>query len=280
MTDFELFIVFWLPAVLCGLTSGATCGLLGNFIVGMRIPFIGICIAHAALAGAVFGALLGATGGWLTLSALIASIITSGLLGICNPKWIKMDDNVIMSVLVSATMGLAFLGIGLFSVLGRSDNDIRSILWGSIAFCGWKEFWMTLTVGILLFLFILLFFKELQTILISKETASASGIRTGVIWGMFLVLTALVFTVSFQSVGGLMVYSLVTNPATAAFQISKGCIKTILISTLFGATSGLGGFVISACWNLPCGAVIVLISSFIVIICTAYRILQSKNICK
>ena len=116
-------LLLWIPALLCGFLSGTTCGTLGAFVVGMRIPFIGICVAHAALAGAVFAALFGLEGQWLMLPALFTSGLTSLLLGVTNPRWIKMDDNVMMSVLFSATMGLAFLGLGLFSVMGRTDGD-------------------------------------------------------------------------------------------------------------------------------------------------------------
>lgn len=271
METFLSSLVFWLPALLCGFLSGTTCGTLGSFIVGMRIPFIGICVAHAALAGAVFGALLGMEGPWLMLPALALSGLTSLTLGIANPRWIKMDDNVMMSVLFSATMGLAFLGMGLFAVMGRSDGDVRSLLWGSIAFCRWSDVWIMLAVGLLLIGFILIFYRELQAIVFSRELATASGIRTGFIWGSFLVLTALVFTVSLQSVGGLMVYSLVTNPAAAAFQLTRGTARALLLSAFLGMVSGLGGFALSAWSDLPCGAVIVLLSSLIVVLATLWR---------
>jgi manganese/iron transport system permease protein len=183
-----------------------------------------------------------------------------------------MDDNVMMSVLFSATMGLAFLGLGLFAIMGRTDGDVRTLLWGSIAFCRWSDVWIMLTVGGLLAFFVAVFYKELQVILFSREIATSSGIRAGAIWGGFLLLTAMVFTVSLQSVGGLMVYSLVTNPAAAAFQLARGTLRCILLSAFFGMLSGLGGFIISAWTDLPSGAVIVLLSSAIVLLAALWRL--------
>lgn len=52
-------LVFWAPVMAGGALAGASSGVLGTFIVGMRIPFLGVCVAHAALAGAVFGGLCG-----------------------------------------------------------------------------------------------------------------------------------------------------------------------------------------------------------------------------
>jgi ABC-type Mn2+/Zn2+ transport system permease subunit len=73
-----------------------------------------------------------------------------------------------------------------------------------------------------------------------------------------------VLTVNCQAVGGLMIYSLVTNPAAAAFQLVKGCGRAMTLAVALGAVSGLGGFLISAVIDLPSGAVIVLFSSALV----------------
>jgi len=61
---------FWAPVLVGGLVAGGSSGLLSVYIVGMRIPFLGVCVAHAALAGAVFGALAGLEGQMLLLPAL------------------------------------------------------------------------------------------------------------------------------------------------------------------------------------------------------------------
>lgn len=70
-------LVFWLPVMAGGTLVGASSGLLGTFIVGMRIPFLGVCVAHAALAGAVFGSLCGLEGQALLLPALGGSTCSS-----------------------------------------------------------------------------------------------------------------------------------------------------------------------------------------------------------
>ena len=88
-------------------------------------------------------------------------------------------------------------------------------------------------------------------------------------------------TVNFQTVGGLMIYSLVTNPAAAAFQLVKGCGRAVVLAMVLGAVSGLGGFLIAAATNLPSGAVIVLFSSALVavagIIAHIRRVRLGKN---
>jgi ABC-type Mn2+/Zn2+ transport system permease subunit len=59
-------------------------------------------------------------------------------------------------------------------------------------------------------LFVLLFRKELRAILFSRLHAAAAGVHVGLVWTAFLILTSAVLTVDFQTVGGLMIYSLIT----------------------------------------------------------------------
>jgi len=253
-----------MPVMLGGLVAGESTGLLGVFIVGMRIPFLGICVSHAALAGAVFGSLVGLTGPMLLVPALIGAVLTALLLGLLDPEQMQTDTNVILGVLFSLTMGLAFLGIGLFSILGKSDNEVRNLLWGSLMFCRWKDLTFMLivlgtTVG-----FVGLFYKEMRALMFSRLHATAAGIPVTLVWTTFLILTSLTLTVNFQTVGGLMIYSLMVNPATAAFQLVKGYRRVLLLSFILGGFSGLGGFLISAATDLPTGATIVLLSSSLV----------------
>jgi manganese/iron transport system permease protein len=221
--------------------------------------------------GAVFGSLCGLEGQVLMLPALGGSILTALTLGLLDPQRIHLDDNVMLSFLFSATMGLAFLGIGLHGILGRSDNDVRGMLWGSLNFCRWRDVWLMLASGGALLAYIVAFFKELRAIMFSRADAEAAGIRVKAVWLGFLVLVAVVLTVNFQTVGGLMIYSLISNPAAAAFQFARGCCRVMVWSAALGAASGLGGFLISAATDLPSGAIIVLVSSAMLLCAAIFR---------
>lgn len=266
-----LDLAFWAPVMTGGLVAGASSGMLSVHIVGMRIPFLGVCVAHAALAGAVFGALAGLTGPMLLAPALAGAVVTALALGLADPRRIRMDDNVVMGLLFSLTMGLAFVGFGLFGVLGRSDNDVRSLLWGSLTYCQWRDVYLMLTAAAAMAAYLLAFGKEMRAILFSRADAQAVGIHASGVWTGFLVLTAAVMTVNFQTVGGLMIYSLITNPAAAAFQLVRGHTRVTVLATVLGAVSGLGGFLLSAWTDLPTGAVIVLLSSLLVIAAALWR---------
>jgi manganese/iron transport system permease protein len=260
-----------------GLLAGGSSGLLSVYIVGMRVPFLGVCVAHAALAGAVFGALAGLEGQMLLLPALAGAVVASVALGLADPRRLKMDTNVVMGLLFSVSMGLAFVGFGLFSVFGRSDNDVRSLLWGSLLYCRWGDVRLMLAASAGLAAFVALFAKEMRAVLFSRTDASAAGIHATAVWCGFLVLAAATITVNFQTVGGLMIYGLITNPAAAAFQLARGSGRATALAVLFGALSGLGGFLISAATDQPSGAIIVLASSLLVALSAAWSRLRLRR---
>ncbi len=268
---------FWIPVIAGGIFAGISTGTLGVYIVGMRIPFLGVCVSHAALAGAVFGALIGFGGESLLIPAMASAMLTALLLGILDPEKIHADSNILIGILFSLTMGLAFLGIGLFGILGKSDNAVRNLLWGSLLFCNWDQVKLMGLVAAGVIAFIFLFYKEMRAIMFSKEQAEASGINVVLVWTLFLILTSAVLTINFQTVGGLMIYSLMSNPAAAAFQLVRGHGKALALSMFLGGLSGFGGFMISAWTDLPTGAMIVIFSSALVIFSAGIAYLRRRN---
>ncbi len=264
MSELIVWLADWAPVMVGGAVAGASTGMLGVYIIGMRIPFLGVCVSHAALAGAVFGSLFGLSGPMLLVPALAGAIVTAMLLGMLEPETTRININVLMGLLFTLSMGLAFLGIGLFDKFDMSDNNVRNLLWGSLIYCRWSHVALMSAVAAVQVAFVVLFYKEMRAIMFSRFHAAAAGVHVTFVWTIFLVLTAAVLTVNFQTIGGLMIYSLMANPAAAAFLLVKGHGRALGVAMLLGAASGLGGFVISAVADLPTGAMIVIFSSTLV----------------
>lgn len=267
--------IFWMPVMVGALVAGASMGMMGTVVVGMRAPFLGVCVSHAALAGAVFASLAGAGQVGMLAAALGGSTITALALGLADPDRLKMDTNVMLGLLFTTSMGLAFLGIGLHQRLGISDHDVRALLWGSLLLCDWPTVGLTAAVLAVAAAFMAGCHKELRAMMFSRRLATASGVAVTGVWVGFLLLISATVTVSFQAVGGLMIYSLMANPAAAAFQLVRGYGRTLALATALGAVSGLGGFLISAATDLPTGAVIVLLSAALVAVAAMIRRLRA-----
>jgi ABC-type Mn2+/Zn2+ transport system permease subunit len=138
-----------------------------------------------------------------------------------------------------------------------------SILWGSI---------LGMTVENVLRLFILtvvvvivfaLFFKEFQSIMFSRKLAEASGINTRYYYYLILFLTGITVAFALKLVGGLLVFALMVNPTSAAYQFFYDMKRIIFFSPVIGVICCLVGIIISFLADLPTGASIAIVSSTI-----------------
>ena len=246
---------YFIPVIAAGVVGGGSTGLLGVYIVGMRIPLIGICMSHAAMAGSIFGYLLG----WpQTLCGLAAAVIASFLVSLLTQEHLRINTDVALGIMLSLTMGLAFLGIGL--IPGPKTRAL-GLMWGSLLFVQWREVFIIAATSMALLLFLSLFSKEIKAILFSRPLAKASGVHEGLVWALFLALCGATLTVNLSVVGGLMIYSLMVNPAAAALQLCRSYLSALVTAVSLGALSAFGGFVIAYRFDLPVGACIVLFSS-------------------
>jgi manganese/iron transport system permease protein len=251
MDDFFYLIIF------AGAIAGASTGLLGVYIVGMRMPFIGTCISHAAMAGTVFSCLFGVHP---AAGAIMLSVISAMSMAAIPPEKSRLDTNVGLAVMFSLMLGLTFLGIGLIE---NSRSEMLGLLWGSILFVQKKSVIAITAIGVLLVLFSIFFNKEMKVLLFSRSIASATGVHERFVYCLFLALCGITLSVNLQIIGGLMIFSLITNPAAAAYQLCKGHRAVVITSMLFGVLSTVVGFFMSFYLDLPTGACIVIVSTLI-----------------
>ena len=121
-------VSFFHMVIFASAIAGASTALLGVFIVGMRVPFIGTCISHAAMAGVIGAALLNIHP---LAGAITLSVLTSTSLSMLDPAKSRLDDTVELAVVFSLMLGLTFLGMGLVQ---DSRTEILGLLWGEPLF--------------------------------------------------------------------------------------------------------------------------------------------------
>ncbi len=256
---------FFFNVLIAGTVAGASTGFLGAYIVGMRMPFIGICISHAAMAGTVLACVLGIAP---MTGAVILSAMTSMSMAVIAPGRARLDTNVGLAILFSLMLGLTFLAVGLVE---DSRSEVLGMLWGSILFVRQDTLPLVIGSGVALGLFAWLFHKEMKAILFSRTIAHATGIHERLVYALFLLLCGTILSVNLKMIGGLMIFSLITNPAAAAYQICRGLRSAVLVATLFGMLSTIIGFCVSFWLDLPTGACIVLTSTAIFALAVAVR---------
>jgi manganese/iron transport system permease protein len=96
-----------------------------------------------------------------------------------------------------------------------------------------------------------------------RDMARAVGIPATVMLYSILFMTGATITASFSSIGGLLIFSLILNPAAAAYQLTYSMKRMFLFSAIFGVLSSWIGLLFSYLCNIPSGATIVVTSSVI-----------------
>lgn len=236
--------------------GGASAGLLGVLVVGLRMPFLAVATAHAALAGAVFGDLAGVRH---ETAGLVGAVVGAGALGAVLRRR-ELDPSAALGTLFSLMMGLAFLGIG----LGEGPRTTAlGLLWGSLLFVSTGDLVAMAAVAVVLAGAMIVLERPLGLLLLDRELA-ATVLPEGVLFAAVLMLSAAVVAVNLETVGGLLLYALICNPAVAALRWARGFRAAALLGAALGAASAVAGFLVAWAFDVPAGAAIVLVSSLLV----------------
>ncbi len=252
-------LILWRPLV-AAVLGGLVCGVVGVWVVMMNIPFVGVAMSHAAFAGAVTGLLLGINP---LLTAAVFCIAASLLIGPVAER-ADIEPNVSLGIIFSVVLGFAFLAIGL---MRGPRSDALSLIWGSILLVSTHDLVLMAGASAAVLLFLGLFYKEIEAVLYNREIARAVGIPERALFFAMLVLCGLSVTANLSTIGGLLIFSLIVNPPSAAFQLTYRLKTMYLLSALFGVLSCLVGLLVSWLTDAPAGAVIIITSSAIFGVC-------------
>jgi manganese/iron transport system permease protein len=247
---------FMQNAVLAGLLGGITCAVIGVFVVTMHLSFIGVCIAHAAFAGALLGLWLGFDP---LIGALLFSLSAAALIGPMADRG-ELNPDTSIGIVFSLMLGLAFLFMGL---MPGARSEALSLFWGSILTVTKQNLIFLAVTTVVIVGLVVAFYKEIQAVLCHRDVALAVGIPATIVFYGLLFSAGVTITASLQSIGGLLIYSLILNPAAAAYQLTYSLKRMLLIAAAFGVISCWAGLAISYTLDTPSGASIVITSSVI-----------------
>jgi len=239
-----------IACVLCGLG----CSLLSVFVVLMRMPLIGVSMSHAAFAGAVFGILLGFNP---VLSGFLLCLAVAGTLGPLSDR-VSMSPENTLGIFFSFLMGAAFLGMG---ILTRTKAGALNLMWGNLFSLTRADIIILTIVTAIPVIFILLFFKEIRSVLFHRRLAASSGIPERPIYYAILFLTGAVVSANLSTVGGLLIFALLMQPGATALQLTYGLKAFFLVAAAAGVAACVSGLLFSYLFDLPSGASIVMAST-------------------
>ena len=254
MIDFPSALL--ITSILGAILAGFTCSTTGAFVVRMNLSSIGYLMSHAAFAGAAFGLMI-------SIDPIIGAIIFSfGISLILGPlaEKARLESNIVIGFLFSFMIALAFIFLNFIPGTAASARALR-ILWGSIFSVSTSDLLLLSIFSFILIVFVIIFYKELIAIMFSRKLAESSGINTRLYYFAVLFLTGIAVSFSIRIVGGLLVFALIINPTSTAYQFFFDFKKIFIFAPIIGIVSCVVGFWLSLISDFPIGASIVLISA-------------------
>ncbi len=259
--------------VVGGALIGAITGLIGSYALLRKQSLMGDAMSHAALPGIVLIFIL--TAGLKTPFILLIGAFASAWLGallvslVTSRTRIKQDSGLGLVLAVFFGFGLALLSWVQrnFQAGQGAQAGLDKYLFGKAAAIVTQDLIMMVSVGVLILILSLAFWKEFKLLIFDRDFAFTLGYPVKVLDVALTSLLVLGIVVGLQVVGVVLMAAMIVAPAAAARQWTDRLNVMIVLSSLFGALSGAVGALISALGRgLSTGPVIVLVASAIAVL--------------
>ncbi|HLX63448.1 MAG TPA: metal ABC transporter permease [Planctomycetota bacterium] len=254
-------------ALVAGGLTGICCACLSPLVVLKRMAFVGDGIAHASYGGMGLALFMLSGSGYYSLEVQFVTIAYALAIGAVlgyvtrRPDGAeKLGEDSFIGIAFSVSMALGALLIKLR--YNRSPQVIPSIdnfLFGSLLNIGAADVIMISAALLAVLLLLVLMNKELLFYAFDARLAEISGVRSGLIHYVFIMLLVLTVTVSSRVVGIVLVSSSLIVPGAVALKVCKRLAPAMAFAALIGFLSFELGAYASFALNVPPGSAIVLI---------------------
>ena len=237
-------------ALISALVIGITCGAVGTFIILRSLSLMGDAISHAVLPGVALSFMLGIN---LFIGAIVFGLVASFIISFIKENSVIKGDTAI-GITFSSFLALGVILIG----MANSSTDLFHILFGNILAVQDSDMWLTLGISGLVLGLLGLFFKGL--LLTSFDPVLAKTMRIPVSFYHYLLMgiLTLVSVTAMQSVGTILIVSMLVTPAATAYLFAKSLKQMLFLASGIGATSSLLGLFLGYSLNMAVGSSIVL----------------------
>ncbi len=262
-------IPFMQRAILGGLLTGYTAGLLGSFTIVRQLSFFSDALGHSALLGISLGVLLGLSPTVVVLP--FAVLFALGVTYLLEKTQLWTDA--LLNIIYSSSLAIAII---LLSFMGRYKGGLDQLLFGDILAVQPSDLIMSLLLLLVTTAFVGLTLRTQMLITLHEPLAIVQGVAVGRHRTAFVVLLSLVVGISIKAIGVLLISAFIVVPACAARLLSKTFTSYVFLSAGIGAVSAVLGLLLSAFFNLPSGPSIVVTQLSIFLGAAIYKSRQPR----
>jgi len=260
-------------ALMASLLASILFGILGSVVTVKRI---------AGLAGAKSHAVLGGIGMALYLSstrlvpfitpmagAIIFAVLSAFIIGLVSLKAKQREDTVINAIwAIGMSLGVLFLS----KTPGYTDPT--SYLFGNILLVSRNDLFLLAALDAIVLLLVWRFYPQIEASAFDEEFARVRGIPTDTVFLVILGITAIAVVLLQTFVGLVMVIAMLTLPAGTAGYLARNLAGMMVFSWIFSSIFSFAGLALSWHYDLPSGAVVVVLSGAVFLGATAVRMLM------
>ena len=261
---------FMMRSLITATASGIMLSILGPFAINRNMGFMADAMAHATLPIIAVGVFLGFS---ISELGVPASILIAFFLGYII-KNSNVGEDTAIGIIFSSFFALGFI---LISILNVTIN-LEDLLFGQILAVSRFDVFIVTAMCITVVSLIIIFFKQLLFYSFDPIGAEVKGLNTNFLNYLFLVILSVAIVASLQTVGIILVLSMLLIPAAASKQITNTFVSSIYVSILFGVFSSVSGLYLSYFFNLPSGPTMSMVATSLFIVCFFLNKLKKTKI--
>lgn len=231
--------------------AGALCGMIGVYVVLRSMSYIGHGLSHAIFGGFAVSGLMGinvflGAGVWGLASALMINRVT---------RRRSIGSDAAIGVITTASFAL---GLALIQVFGSPGRNPDSVLFGNVLGVSSADVWMVSGVTVAALTLIFFQYRALLFSTFDPEVAAASGVKTGRIDALLMLVLAASILATMNVMGVTLIAAGIVIPAVVARMLTHSFSKMLPLATTIGAFSGFVGMIASYHLDIASGPTIVL----------------------
>ena len=233
-----------LGSAILGVTSGA----LGCFTVLRRQSLFGDALAHAALPGIGFAYLFAGTKDSLLLM-LGAAIFAwfGGILTLAIAGTTRIKQDAALGITLSVFFGLGIVLLTHLQGIGSaSQGGLDRFLFGQAAALIESDVINLGILAALCFGVLIAFFKEFKISTFDSAFGQSLGFPIKYLNALLTLVIVVAVVIGLHTVGVILMVSMLIAPAAAAKQWTADLRSMMILSAIFGGSSGVIGSVISS----------------------------------
>lgn len=255
------------------LLLGVSSGVLGSFAVLRGQSLLGDTLSHAALPGICLGFLIA---GGRSLGAILGGALVTGTLAALLVLLLTRRSRLGTDAALGIALSVFFAaGVVLLTYVqgttNASQGGLDSFLFGQAAAILRSDLWLMGGIAGFALLLVAALWKELKLVTFDPLFASSVGMPVAVLEGVLTVMIALAVVLGLQTVGVVLMASMIIAPAVAARQWVRRFEHMVLLAAAVGALGGVVGALLSAArTGLATGPLVVLVVTAVVILSLAF----------